>query len=87
MILDSRLFWFVDNKPVNALPLEYQALSTSIRGQDSTLMLLGQEETNNSEVVCAVDPSHKISIFSDPVFLTGMLKTCILQVLIQKFGG
>ena len=77
-ISKSRLFWFVDDKPVNALPLEYQASSISERGRHSTLVLLGQEEANNSEVVCAIDPSHEISIFSDPVFLTGMLQTCIL---------
>ena len=71
-ILDSRLFWFVNNKPVNALPLEYQAISTSRQGIESTLLLLGQEVTNNSEILCAIDPSHKISIFSDPVFLTGI---------------
>ena len=75
-ISEGRLFWFVDDKPVNALPLDFQALSTSRRGQDSVLQLLGQEKTNNSEVTCAIDPSHKISIFSDPVFLRGMLKTC-----------
>ena len=70
-ILDSRLFWFVNNKPVNALPLEYQATSTSKRGSESTLLLLSQEVTNNSEVLCAIAPSHRISIFSEPVFLTG----------------
>ena len=73
-ISEGRLFWFIDDKPVNALPLEYHAFSVSERGQGSTsLRLLGHEETNNSEVICAVDPAHEISIFSDPVFLTGML--------------
>jgi hypothetical protein len=70
-ILDSRLFWFVNRKPVNALPLEYQAISTRQRGLQSTLQLLSQGITNNSEILCAIDPSHRISIFSDPVFLTG----------------
>ena len=71
-ILDSRLFWFVNKKPVNALPLEYQAISTSTQGLESTLLLLSQELTNNSEILCAIDPSQRISIFSDPVFLTGI---------------
>lgn len=78
-ISEGRLFWFVDDKPVNALPPDYQALSVSDRRQDSTfLRLLGREETNNSEVVCAIDPSREISIFSDPVFLIGMLQTFLL---------
>ena len=74
-ISESHIFWFVDDKPVNALPPEYQALSISERGRRSTLLrLLGREETNNSEIICAVDPARKISIFSDPVFLIGMLQ-------------
>ena len=85
MILNSRLFWFVNDMPVNALPLEYQATSTSkqTRGLQSTLLLLSQEITNNSEIFCAIDPSQKISIFSDPVILTGRnIMTCMMYWLL-----
>ena len=81
-ISSSHLFWFVNDKPVNALPKAFNASSLSYKsrgGRNSTLQILGLGETNNSIIICAVDASDRISNFSVPVFFTGELLIIIIQ--------
>ena len=82
-LINSRIFWFLNDSVVNAFPnkylVSYSVYYTKSGMMSSTLRILGLEEINNSVIMCAADLSHGISNFSLPVLLRGM-STAIFYV-------
>ena len=68
----SRLFFFVNNIPVVALPRQYEAVSFGTDERTLEFQILALEETNMSMITCGIDVSGRISDFSTPVYLTGV---------------
>ena len=69
----SRLFFFVNHTPVVALPRRYEAVSFGKDERTLEFRILALEATNGSMIVCGIDVSGRISNFSKPAFLTGII--------------
>ena len=90
----STILWFMNETLIHQLPQEYDALSASsqrtdaINGENSTLTVLGSEQTNGTQYRCSVLDLATTTIVNYSALVTLIVQGVCTQGRIKRgFGG